>query len=139
MTAFSRHTIETPHVGNIIMPGTWRPNGSGTTAAANIHANWIESVDQTATGVYLVTLKAEFWNMGLIYVSAQLRMGTATLSRAQIAAVDMAAGTIVVGLETQDATSGKYAPADIASDASNWVDMLFVGQYNPVVDGSNVQ
>lgn len=134
---FSRHKIQTPHVNNILHAGCWRPNGSSATAAANIHANWILSVAHTDTGIYTVTIKTDFRYQKLVYVSATLRMGTSTLSRAQVGAVDLDAGTIVVNTETE--SGGTHAAADIASDSSNWVDMLLVTQYGPVVDGSNVQ
>ena len=134
---FSRHKIQTPHVNNILHAGCWRPNGSSATAAANIHANWILSVAHTDTGVYTVTLKTDFRYQKLVHVSANLRMGTWDDSIAQVGAVDLDAGTIVVN--TAKEAAGALALTDIASDASNWVDMLLVTQYGPVVDGSNVQ
>ncbi len=137
MSAFSRHTIETPHVGNVFLPGAWRPNLASATAAANIHANWISSVAHTSTGVYTITMKDAFKKLNLVSVIATLRMGTWDDSIAQVAAVDMAAGTIVVN--TAKEAAGALALTDIADDASNWVDMILVAQYNNCIDGSNVQ
>ena len=135
--SFDRRPLKTSHVGNVALFGCWAPNGSSATAAANIHANWIASVAHTDTGVYTVTLKTKFWNMNLVHVSAQLRMGTWADSVAQVGAVDMSAGTIVVNTCTENA--GALTAADIAADSSNWVDMILVCQYGNVIDGSNVQ
>jgi len=138
MTAFSKHTIETPHVGNMLLTGSFAPNGSSATAAANIRANWILGADQTATGTYVVTLKPEFRSMnGPVAIVASLRMGSGALSFARAGAYDASAGTITIYTFTEAA--GTTALADIAADADSWIDVIAVFQHNPVVDGSNVQ
>lgn len=138
--SFSKQGLEATGKGHMVLHGSFRPNGSSATAAANIRANWIESADQTATGTYTVTLKPAFRAMkGPVCAIAGLSVGAAELSNANVGTITpaQATGTIIVYTYTE--ASDTTALADIASDVDNWINLYVVWQLTPVDDGFNVE
>jgi uncharacterized protein with beta-barrel porin domain len=110
----------------IEVPVSFAPAGGGAPTA--IQGAGIASVARTAAGTFLVTFKDKF--MQLVSATGTIQLNAAGDSDVQIGAVDLSAKTAVV----RTMTAG--AAADIAANANNRVNLLFVFRNSSIPTGS---
>jgi hypothetical protein len=118
----SNHTFETAWIlgkNRVIVAGSFAPNGSSAVSAtSNKGKGW--TVAHTSTGLFTITLDSVYNQLDS--ATASLQLATADDKFVQIGAVVLASQTIEIRVWD---LSGA-AVADVAADANNRINFLFV-------------
>jgi hypothetical protein len=99
--------------GEVIICGSFAPNGSSAvSAASNSGIGW--SVVRTSAGLFTVTLEDKY--VGLFSAQVSLQLAAASEHAVQLGAVDVVSAK-TVQIRVIDTTDGSVA--DVAADANN--------------------
>jgi hypothetical protein len=135
---FSRHVLEGPHLGEILLSGRFQPNGSG--AISDIVGAWITSVARTAAGIYTITMATKFQDFAGYY-SAHATLQTTTAQptvSVGIGAISLSAGTVVVHTAIEDGVSGISAAGDVSATTGTYINVFLSMKYGGSPDGSGL-
>jgi glucose/arabinose dehydrogenase len=93
--AFTTYETDSSQNGVTFLFGSFTPANGASPTASTIRGNCISTVARTAEGLWTVTLKDRFMGgFNLVFAAASYQNTTADAGAANIAEVDLSAGTV---------------------------------------------
>lgn len=107
----------------VFLPISWAPNGVNAVVQSTIRGRGVESVTRTGVGTFDVKLQDQYARVLGMYATLQLAVADDKLA-ANVGPETINATTRTVTVRVYDASAA--APADVAPDAQNRVNLLLV-------------
>jgi hypothetical protein len=129
--------IQSVHLAEKRLAGSFLVNGASAPVAAEIYGNWIESIAHTATGVWTITIKSRYRSsFGLLAAFVSLMEASGVGSVVELESVDLSAGTVVVNA-FEDGTDSGHVASDLV-DGDDRISVELVIQSTSIHDGSGL-